>query len=157
MSIDIGRLKEAAAQAEEAAVEPVGQGRLGHSIKVVLGMLKEALKEGLALPSENVNRLTADVAELRESTASLLSAARLKSSSASSWVVWKVAVRAHISTVSVSPRRDNLSLARRGTGSSRFVHRHHPSGQNGLRGQREFPVAGGNWPCRLMWRRPCPA
>ena len=71
MSIDIRRLEAAAAQAEEAAVELVRQGRLDHAIRVILGMLREALKEGLAPLVENVNRLTADVAELRESTASL--------------------------------------------------------------------------------------
>ena len=48
MSIDVGKLERAAAQAEEVVTELVSQGRLDHAIRVVLGMLREILREGLA-------------------------------------------------------------------------------------------------------------
>ena len=48
MSIDVRKLERAAAQAEEVVTELVRQGRLDHAIRVVLGMLREILREGLA-------------------------------------------------------------------------------------------------------------
>ena len=79
MPIDVEKLEKAIDMAEESVIEMVRQGKLDFAMKMVLGVLREALVPLV----ESVNKLATGLAELRERSRELFdSVVELKESTA---------------------------------------------------------------------------